>query len=345
MPKRDQKGIDRARQMRNWADKKSPTKETDDGLDRSTPETMASLCDEWLRWLEERNRTAGALKNRRQTLAEFFRWAQERDLVHPNKVTKPILESYQRYLWRRKTKQGKPLSVGTQKQRLTAIQSYFSWLCRQNYLEANPASDLELPKDTAQQLPKGFSADELRRIFAVPDVSDPLGVRDRAILETFYGSGARRAEITHLDLTDLDQTEGLLTLLGKGNKQRLVPVGAKALNWLTRYLDYARPKLEVQLNEPALFLTGYGERFTAGALGNLVKNTITAAEVTGAGSCHRFRHSCATDMLKGGADLRIIQQMLGHASASTTAIYTAVDVGLLKAVHAKTHPSGADSEA
>ena len=126
MPKKDDKGIERARQMRAWAKKKNPKQQNDDGLDRSDPMYMASLSEEWLTWLTERNRTKAAVRNQRHTIAEFLRWSQERELMRPDQITKPILESYQRYLWRRKGRGGKPLAVSTQRQRLISIQTFFS---------------------------------------------------------------------------------------------------------------------------------------------------------------------------------------------------------------------------
>jgi integrase/recombinase XerD len=341
--KKNEKGIERARRMRRWADKKSPGRKHDDGLDRSEPDNMASLHDVWLRWMIERNLSQSAVTCRRQAIAEFLRWAAERDVSRVEQVNRPILESYQRYLWRRKGRCGKPLAMGTQLQRLGAIQSFFSWLVKQHHLEANPASDLELPRDRARRLPRGFKREEIASIMAMPDISDALGVRDRAILELLYATGIRRQELTGIDFDDLDRAADLLTIRhGKGDRERLVPVGARALHWLDRYLEEVRPRLEYSPLESAFFLTGYGERFSPGSLSHLVSVTIQKAGIEGRGSCHRFRHACATHMLKGGADSRFIQQLLGHASAETTAIYTAVDITLLREIHAKTHPSAAE---
>jgi integrase/recombinase XerD len=337
---RDAKGIERARAMRRWADRKPPKRGIKDGLDRSEPDNMANLHDRWLTWMEERNISKSAITCRRQAIAEFLRWAQERDLTRVDQVARPMLEAYQRYLWRRKGRSGKPLCIGTQLQRLGAIQAFFSWLVRQHHLEANPASDLDLPKAQPRQLPRGFSRQEIVAIMDVPDISDALGVRDRTILELLYATGIRRQEATGTDFDDLDLAAGLLTIRkGKGGKQRIVPLGARAAHWLDRYMEEVRPRLEVSANEPALFLTGYGARFSPGSLSNLVSTSIKRAGIKGRGSCHRFRHACGTHMLEGGADLRIIQQLLGHASPDATAIYTAVDLRLLSEVHAKTHPS------
>ena len=175
----------------------------------------------------------------------------------------------------------------------------------------------------------------------MPDVSDPLGIRDRAILETLYGSGLRRRELVNLDLGDVDRVRGVvLVRRGKGGKDRFAPMGAQALAWIERYLAECRPLLEVSASETALFLSGYGGRFTPGALGNWVRRTINEAQIGKAGSCHLFRHACATHLLEGGADLRMIQELLGHARLDTPQIYTAVSIAQLREVHARCHPRG-----
>ena len=182
-------------------------------------------------------------------------------------------------------------------------------------------------------------------VLAVPDVADGLGVRDRAMLEVFYTSGIRRREMVMLDLDDVRFTLGtLLVRHGKGNKQRHVPLGECPAKWLRRYLSVCRPLLSTSDAEPALFLTGYGERFSASGLGNLVRGLMNLAGIRGSGSCHMFRHSCATQMLEHGADIRVIQQLLGHARLDTTAIYADVSILHLKEVHARCHPNARDPE-
>ena len=173
----------------------------------------------------------------------------------------------------------------------------------------------------------------------VPHVSDVIGLRDRAILETLYSTGIRRMEVIHLTVWDLDQERGtLMVRQGKGKKDRMVPIGERAVAWLGRYLDEARPKLVMSPDAGVLFLTQEGEELSPNRLTQLVREHVSAAELDKSGACHLFRHTCATLMLEGGADIRYIQELLGHVELSTTQIYTRVSIRKLKAVHTLTHP-------
>jgi len=340
------KGYQKARHMRRWADKKGGYAATPDGFDRTDTFTLASLIDEWFRRLEERAYSARTIESRKWALRMFLRWAEERDLRRPEQITRPILESYQRWLFHYRQADGRPLGGTTQRCRLGAVQGFFAWLCKDNRLVANPAADLELPRKPAKTLPRSLSLDQVHAVLNVPDVTDPLGIRDRAILETLYATGIRRSECVRIDLDDLDRQRGLLTVRkGKGNKDRVVPVGERALHWLGNYLERTRPLLETPASGRAFFLSGYGERLSAGYLGNWVRRVIDAALSAArggaggvSGSCHVLRHSCATHMLENGADIRFIQQMLGHARLDTTQIYTDVSIVQLREVHARTHP-------
>lgn len=311
-----------------------------DGFDRSSPETLASLIDQWQKRLSERNYSERTLEAHKWALRTFLTWTQERELTRPEEITKPILESFQGWLHRYRKPNSQPLAIGTQRARLGTIQRFFAHLCKSNHLPANPAADLELPRKQNRRLPKGLSREELASLMNHPDTRDPLGIRDRAILETLYATGARRSELINLDLNDLDQSgQTLLIRKGKGDKDRLLPIGKTALHWLDQYLEKSRPKLLLEIKEQALFLSGYGERLSPGYLGNWVAKTIKAAGIQKQGSCHLLRHSCATHMHENGADIRVIQQLLGHARLDTTSIYTAVAITHLKEVYARTHPA------
>lgn len=312
----------------------------DDGFDRSRPDTLASLIDQWQERLAQRNYSKRTLEAHKWALRAFLQWAEDRDLRTPADITKPILEGFQRWLYHYRQKNGKPLAVGTQRSRLGAIQRFFAHLCKSNHLAANPAADLELPRKQRRKLPKGLSREEITTVLAMPDTRDPLGIRDRAMLETFYATGIRRSELVNLDMADLDPAGGTLHIRqGKGDKDRVVPVGERALRWIESYLEHTRPRLALDAAEQALFLSGYGERLSAAYLGNWVRRTVVAAQVSRVGSCHLFRHSCATHMLENGCDSRLIQQLLGHASADTTAIYTQVSIGALRDAYRRSHPS------
>jgi len=311
-----------------------------DGFDRSNAQTLASQIDAWFSYLDQRNYSAKTLEMHKWSLRTFLGWAQERDLHYPEEITRPILESYQGYLYRYRKANDQSMAVATQRGRLGAVQRFFAWLCRTHQLLANPASDLELPRKPSRGLPKGLSLEHVRAVLNVPDVTDPLGIRDRAILETFYSTGMRRSELVQLDIGDLDATGQTIHIRkGKGGKGRMVPVGTASLHWIEAYLESTRPKLMVDSGEQAFFLSGYGERMSATYVGNWVTKTVKVAEIGKSGSCHLFRHSCATHMLENGADIRLIQQLLGHARLDTTQIYTEVAIKALREVHARTHPS------
>jgi len=336
-----QRGIARARAMRRWAEKTGGFAATPDGFDRRDAQTLASLVDQWLLRLAERAYSPRTVAARVWALRAFLGWAEPRGLLRPAEIDKPVLEAFQRWLWAYRKADGKPLAVVTQRGHLGVVQGFFAWACRENLLPANPAADLELPRKQPRSLPRTLSLAEVEKILAVPDVSDPLGVRDRAILEVLYGTGLRRLELVNLDVGDIDRARGVvLVRRGKGGKDRFAPMGAQALAWVERYLEKCRPLLEVSAAERALFLSGYGGRLNPNYLGNWVRKTIDAAQLDKTGSCHLFRHACATHLLENGADLRMIQELLGHARLDTTQIYTAVSINQLREVHARCHPRG-----
>ncbi len=301
--------------------------------------SMVTWATRYLEWLSVKNFSPRTVDNRERYLAFFIGWCEQRSLLCPQEVTKPILERYQRHLFHLRREDGRPLTFRAQHSRLVPLRSYFKWLTRQNVLLYNPASELELPK-LEHRLPRHvLTLSEAETVMNLPDVREVLGVRDRALLETFYSTGMRRSELMNLAIFDLDTERGtILIRQGKGKKDRMVPVGERAAAWIDKYLYEARPQLLVGPDEGALFLTSTGEAFTANRLTQLVRNYVKAAELGKTGSCHLFRHTAATLMLEGGADIRYIQALLGHAELSTTQIYTQVSIRKLQQVHRATHP-------
>ena len=251
---------------------------------------------------------------RTQTMAilRFILWCDERGLTRPQDITKPILERYQRHLYHHRKSNGLPLSVTAQLGLLTPLKAWFKWLTRQNHILYNPASELELPKKQ-KVLPKGIlSIAEIEQVINQCDVTEPLGIRNRAILETFYSTGIRRLELIQLKLYDLNLSRGTLMIrLGKGGKDRLVPIGARACAWADKYLREVRPELATGVDDATLFLHDDGKPYVVQRLGDLVKRHLEHAGVNQPGACHLFRHAMATHMLENGADIRYIQVMLG----------------------------------
>ena len=300
---------------------------------------MYALLQEYLLWLRSRNYSEATLAGRELYLCGMIEWCGQRGVHRPGEVTKPILERYQRYLFHYRKKNGDPLGFRSQYNRIVAIRTWFRWMARQNRIDSNPASDLELPR-LEKRLPKAIlSAREAELVLSQPDVTEVMGLRDRAILETLYSTGIRRMELVGLDVQSADVERGtLLVRQGKGKKDRMIPIGERAVKWIDRYLNTVRPELAIGRGNTTLFLTSTGEAFTPNRLTQLVRDYVNAADLGKSGSCHLFRHTMATLMLENGADIRYIQAMLGHAELSTTQIYTQVSIRKLKEIHTATHP-------
>jgi integrase/recombinase XerD len=302
--------------------------------DPNDPEGLYVWMRRYLSWLAVRHYAEQTLRSRESYLTLFLAWAEARGLSRPVEITKPILERYQRYLFHLRQQSGKPLSARSQHSRLVPLRSFFKWLTRQNVLLSNPASELVLPR-LERCLPRHvLSAAEAEQVLAEPDTAAPLGLRDRAMLETLYSTGMRRMELLGLSVWDLDAERGtVLIRLGKGRKDRMVPIGERALAWIARYLDTVRPELVVPPDDGTLFLSSLGEALSPNHVTHLVRRYVAGAELGKQGACHLFRHTVATLMLEAGADIRFIQQLLGHVALSTTQIYTQVSIRQLKQVH------------
>ncbi len=309
------------------------------------PHGMAALAEAYLEWMNVRNYSAQTVRNRRLYLGYFFAWCEERAILRPGEVTKPILERYQRHLYFYRKKNGQPLSFHSQHSQMVPVKAFFKWLARNNFILYNPASELELPK-LEKRFPKHvLSAAEAERVLSRADISDPLGLRDRTMLEVLYSTGMRRMELIGLRLFDLDADRGTIVVRqGKGKKDRMIPIGDRAVAWCGRYAEEVRPGLVVPPDDGTLFLTNTGDPFTPNRLTQKVREYVTAADIGKKGACHLFRHTLATLMLENGADIRFIQQMLGHADLSTTQIYTQVSIQQLKQIHNATHPARLERE-
>ena len=308
----------------------------------TTPQGMAAHAETFLETLAARHYSAASIDAHRWALRQFTEWAASRGAPDPATYQRADLEAYQLFLHRyRSPRGGRPLAINTQLARLGCLRRFFARLCRAGTIPANPAADLDLPRKQARQLPKALSAREIQFLLAMPDPADPFGLRDRAILELFYATGIRRTEMTNLDLGDYDpHSQTLHIRRGKGGKSRMLPVGQRAAAWLDLHLENSRPRFDHLPGESAMFLSGYGTRLTPAYLGNWIKKLMKRCGIEKPGSCHLFRHSCATDMHRGGADIRYVQEMLGHARLETTQIYTHVHIDALREIHARTHPHG-----
>ena len=306
---------------------------------------LAALLEKHLDDLRLKNYSEYTIKGRRVHIQFFLDWAIERGITEPVEVTRTVLERYQKHVFDYRKKNGEPLGFTGQHDRIVPLRVWFKWMARHHHSLHNPASELELPR-TGQRLPKAvLTASEAEQIMLQTNIDDVLGLRDRAILETFYSTGMRRLELATLKLWDLDLERATATIrLGKGKKDRFIPLGDRAAAWIARYIVESRPKLVTEPSDMTVFLSNAGEPFSLDHLSDLVRDYVDAAQIGKRGACHLFRHTMATLMLEGGADIRFIQAMLGHADLKTTQIYTHVAIRQLQEIHRATHPAKLERE-
>jgi integrase/recombinase XerD len=307
------------------------------------PDDLAGLVERHLTESRAAGRSAGTVAYRRVYLRQFLAWLRARGVTGPREVTPRVLTDYLAHLRGHETVYHRAtparLSTRTLAAEVSVLRSFFGWLTQRQVLLFDPAEGLSLGRFTSP-LPKAvLTESEVTALLESPGTDD-LGLRDRAILETLYSTGLRRAELCNLDLFDLDPEEGTVRVCGgKGGKDRMVPIGTHALEALRRYLREARPHLVATPKQPALFVAAVTHR----RLGIKTLNLIVRkrAEAAGLGkrvTPHTLRHTCATHLLQGGADVRHVQLILGHASVATTQIYTRVAVEDLRTAHDKHHP-------
>ncbi|MGH2667505.1 MAG: tyrosine-type recombinase/integrase [bacterium] len=304
---------------------------------------LARLVEAFLTDSLARGLARGTVTYRRVYLAQLVAWLNERGIMGAQRVTPVILENYLAWLKSRVTDYKRhapsPLSVKTLQAEASVLRSFFAWLTRRRVVLFDPAESLVLG-DRTQPLPKSILTErEVQALLATPGLG-ALGLRDRALLETLYSTGLRRAELVALDLYDLDVAGELVRVRrGKGGRDRYVPIGAHALEALRRYLHEVRPGLVATPKEPALFVAAITRRrLSVKTLNLIVRKHADAAGIQKRVTPHVLRHTCATHLLQGGADLRHVQAILGHASIATTQIYTRVAVEDLAAVHRRHHP-------
>lgn len=312
--------------------------------DRGDAHGFPALVEEFCTDLGTRGFSPTTIRSRRQQLGALAGWLADRGVSRPVEVTRPMLVRYQRWLFHYRKPDGHPLSFRSQNARLLPVRAFFKWAVKNNLVGSNPASELELPR-VEHRLPQpALTITEAEQVLAGPDLGTLSGVRDRAMLEVLYCTGIRRAELAHLALMDLDIDRAtLMVRQGKGKKDRMVPISPRAIAWVQKYLVEARGALAVEPDDGTLFLTLDGHGFSLDRLTQLARGYVQASGVPKQGACHLFRHTMATLMLEGGADIRYIQAMLGHADLSTTQIYTQVSIRALQAVHAATHPGSANT--
>ncbi len=303
------------------------------------PDSLAAWICRYITHLETLHRSVADQRTRRSRLAHFNAWCSERSIERPQDVTHVHLERFQRHLFLYRKANDQPIAINGQRIALFTVEMFFRWLVRQRVVVSNPAADLELPKRT-DDLRDPLTLVEMETVLSLPDLETAEGLRDRACLELFYATGIRRMELANLHQSDLDRTRGTLHVrLGKGKKDRFVPVGERALAWITKYERDARPLLLSDPSVKHLFLNQYGQPLSPDGLSWRVRDYFKLAGIDKRGACHLFRHTMATAMLDNGADIRHVQEILGHGQITSTQRYTHVSIARLHAVHAATHPA------
>ena len=296
---------------------------------------MQAALAEFLRHLGvEKNASILTVKSYREDLTQAVEYFQGRigsENAKPTQLTTRIMRAYLAWLH----EQGYARS--TIARRLAAVRSWCRFLCRQGVLENNPALGLRGPRQE-KKLPHFISREDMARLLAAPPAGDPLGIRDRALLETLYSAGLRVSELTGLNLDDVDLDAGLATVRGKGKRERLALLGPPATDAIRAWLA-SRPALGPRAaGQPALFLNKNGSRLSTRGVGRLLGKYLLIAGLDPAASPHSLRHSFATHMLDAGADIRSVQELLGHKSLGTTQIYTHVTTQRMRESYHKAHP-------
>ena len=292
-------------------------------------------------WLEgfrdflslEAGHSAHTVDNYLRDLRRLAEFADARGLTGPEALTRPVLREFVFAL------KDLGLSAATIRRHVSAVRTYFGFLLGEGIVREDPSDRLESPR-LGRTLPDTLSVAEVEALLAAPSIDEPLGWRDRALLELGYGAGLRVSEMCGLGLTDLVLSDGLVRVLGKGSKERLVPIGRSVLGAMSVYLHTLLPTLDRGASKQRVFLNNRGQPLSRVGAWGIVKRAARRAGISKTVTPHTLRHSFATHLLEGGADLRAVQEMLGHADLSTTQIYTHVDREYLRSVHRQYHPRG-----
>jgi integrase/recombinase XerD len=322
---------------------RSSSRRAADPLARSGPLSLAVAMEEYLEILESRGYAAATLKLRRWMLREFVSHAATLGVKKVHQVTGDHLREFMVHISQRPTSQGKErYARGVVEIFAVSLRVFFRHLAKRGVLLFDPSRDLEKIKSERQPA-RALSPAQMERVLSRPDPSRPEGIRDRAILELLYSTGIRRAELGSLRVEDVRTESGtLLVRQGKGRKDRVVPVGERALSFLSIYTNDVRPALRghAKSDEDSriLFLTRHGKKIHPETLTGIVSNYLRACGIE-KGACHIFRHTCATEMLSGGADIAHIQELLGHERTETSRLYTHVSPERLREKYARSHPA------
>lgn len=279
----------------------------------------------------ERGLAPNTLESYGRDLRQFLTYLEEKKHVSITETTQAIVIGYLLHL------QAKGRATATLSRSLAAIKSFFHFLAREQVIPRDPTVNLDAPKQE-KRLPRVLTVEEVVKLLEQPDLKTPPGIRDRTMLEVLYATGLRVSELVSLKIKDINLEEGYIRCFGKGSKERIVPLGSVATKYVTFYLDHARKFLAANPKEETLFLNHHGNGLTRQGFWKIIKKYADQLGISSMITPHTLRHSFATHLLENGADLRSVQEMLGHADISTTQIYTHLTRNKLKEVYEKTHP-------
>ena len=298
----------------------------------SNDDALTDIIADYLHYLlVERGLTTNTVTSYGHDLAEFATYLQQQKITTFEAVTNHNVVDYMQ----RQQEQGKANSSIIRS--TTSLRRFFQYLIQEEKITTNPMVLVDLPKKQ-KHLPAVLSPDEVDKLLAMPDVNRTVCVRDRALLELMYATGLRVSELVNLKLSDLHLPLQLLQTLGKGNKERIVPIGDAACAWVEKYLQDARPQLLKNKNSEYVFVNFHGNKLSRQGIWKKIKEYTQQAGITKDVTPHTLRHSFATHILENGADLRVVQELLGHADISTTQIYTHLSHKRLAEIYKETHP-------
>ncbi|MGI9289711.1 MAG: site-specific tyrosine recombinase XerD [Gammaproteobacteria bacterium] len=282
-------------------------------------------------WME-RGLSANTLGAYRADLVALRRWLAERDTGLIQASRSDLLAFI---AWR--TEQGaKPRSTARQ---LSSFRRFYRFLLREGTIQEDPTIKIDMPR-IGRSLPQSLTEAEVESLLAAPEVSDPLGHRDRTMLEVLYATGLRVSELINLKQSEINLNQGVLRIVGKGDRERLIPLGEEAQNWIRDFIAGSRSEILLERQTDYLFPTRRGDRMTRQAFWHIIKRYSKQADISSKMSPHTLRHAFATHLLNNGADLRVVQMLLGHSDLSTTQIYTHVARARMKELHSQHHPRG-----
>jgi integrase/recombinase XerD len=294
---------------------------------------MKELLDEFIAYLSsEKYLSRNTIASYSTDLAHFKEYMESKGLSDPGKIKRSDITEYLLHL-----KDSKKLCGNSVSRALVSIRMFYKFLSQNARIKDNVAGLLESPKLT-RPLPDVLSVAEVERLLGTPDTRDWQGIRDKAALELMYATGMRVSEVVDLPTGTVNLDVGFIKCKGKGDKERVVPIGSKARDSILRYMDKVRPRLLKGRSDNHLFLSRLGKRVSRQSFWKMIKKYARAAKIKKEITPHTLRHSFATHLLERGADLRVVQEMLGHSDIATTQIYTHVDKGRLKAIHKQFHP-------